>query len=144
MLHAMDSFLKFFASVAPTGYELNTNMETAPLQPNTITLWFLASTPRSRTNPMQEELTLSIDVLADGSATELPARKAKRMAMEIDKAISIGWVAKQDWSDPDHPVDLGTKVSWLTRVPWRNVPEPAERYAHLNKTLSLRFIGEKV
>jgi hypothetical protein len=89
-------------------------------------------------------MQVSLDILADGDATAMPARKAKMMALAVDAAISTGWVKKQNWADPANPVDLGTVVSWRAPAIWRNVPEPAERFAHLNKTLSLRYLSEKV
>ena len=144
MLHARDSFLKYFeARLGPTGWKLNTQGE-APLPPNAVTVIFLTTSPQVRVDPGVNYMVVSIDCLADGTETDTASRAVWKMAMDVDKALSGKWIPKKDWSDPANPKDLGTTVSWRPWGPWRRVPDPSERCAHLNRTLSLLYIGEKV
>jgi hypothetical protein len=144
MDHARDSFLKYLASrLPPTGAQLVTDAEHG-LSANNVSVYFLSSSPRVTMNPGLNELVVSIDILADGTATESAAHHAMSLATIVDQALSGGWIKKQDWTNPAHPVDLKTCVYWRPWGGWRRVPEPNERFAHLNRTISLMYIGEKV
>ncbi len=148
MQHARDSFLKFLASrLPPTGGPTGTKIITDPedeLTANNLSVSFMVTTPIGQTNPSLQEMVVSLDVLADGTLGESATHYAYTLAAAVDAALSGGWIKKQDWSNPAAPRDLRTFVSWKPWGGWRRVPEPNERYAHLNRTISLMFIGEKV
>jgi hypothetical protein len=148
MIHARDSFLKHLQSrFPPTGGPTGTKIVTDPedeLIANNVSVFFLNSTPLVQVNPGVNEMVVSIDVLADGTAGETATHHAFSLAALVDKALSGGWIKKQDWTNPAAPVDLKTYVYWRPWGSWRRVPEPDERYAHLNRTISLIYIGERV
>jgi hypothetical protein len=148
MQHARDSFLKFLASrFPPTGGPTGTKIVTDPedeLSLNNLSVFFLNSASVVKMNPGLQEMVVSLDVLADGTAGETATHHAMTLASMVNKALSGGWIKKQDWTDPENPVDLKTFVSWRPWGDWRRVPEPNERYAHLNRTISLIYIGEAV
>ena len=148
MRHARDSFLKHLASrFAPTGGPTGAKIVADPfdsLVANNVSVFFLSSAPIVKINPGLQEMVVSIDVLADGTAGETATHYAMTLASLVDQALSGGWIKKQDWTNPAAPVDLKTFVYWRPWGGWRRVPEPDERYAHLNRTISLIYIGERV
>jgi hypothetical protein len=144
MEHARDSFLKYLsARLAAEHVPLDVD-PVASITLNSVSLFFLTSAPIVRMNPGIQEMIVSLDVMAEGTATETAPHKVLSMASAVDRALSGDWIKKQDWTDPDNPIDLKTYVSWRPWGNWRRVPEPNERFAHLNRTVSLIFIGEKV
>jgi len=148
MRYARDSFLKYLASrFPPTGGPTGTKIVSDPedeLSANNLSVTFLSTAPRVEMNASLQEMVVSLDIMADGTEGETATHHAFTLASYVDAALSGGWIKKQDWSNPAAPRDLKTFVSWRPWGGWRRVPEPDERYAHLNRTISLTYLSEKV
>ena len=142
MIHARDSFLMHLRSqISPTACPIHTDPE-GQLPLNAVSVIFLADDVKVPMNPGLMTVTVSLDLLVEGTATQRARRRAVTLAMDINKALQGPWVKKQDWSDPSTPRDLGTSIFWRPWGGWKRIPEEDERYAHLNRTLSLFYIGE--
>ena len=148
MRHARDSFLKHLQSVfPPTGGPTGTKIVSDPedeLSANNLSVTFMSTDAAVKMNPSLQEMVVSLDIMADGTQGETATHHAFTLAALVDSALSGGWIKKQDWTNPAVPCDLKTFVSWKPWGGWRRVPEPDERYAHLNRTISLTYLSEKV
>jgi len=143
MLATRDSLLKFLeAQLQTSGLPVKSNPD-KPLVLNALNVLFLGTVPGLRVNPGRFELTVSLDLLVSGDVQASAERKVEVLKRAVDVALAPQVTAKKNYSDPAHPVAMGTALYWQFWQSWRRIPDPESLYEHWSRTMSVWWSEEK-